>query len=274
MSTEAVSLPASGLVGQLFEHEARGRVWSLVGWGVALGAHVLLASLALSVPDAAPAPPPPLDIELATPEPAPTPVPPPPAPADPRPVERAPTPIAKAAAPAPPEPAHVGALVTAKADPAPSPQADEPVDFTNDPSVLGFGSGVVALGGRAEVGRARAEVTARPAAGTTGTAMRPAGEALTPAADLGRKPSLNESDPCGGYFPAGASSDVAAASVLVTIAKSGAVSSVQLLSESPPKQGFGSAARTCMAGKHFSPGLDRGGNRVATAIRVNIRFAR
>jgi hypothetical protein len=61
---------------------------------------------------------------------------------------------------------------------------------------------------------------------------------------------------------------------MVTITKSGAVSAVQLLSESPPKQGFGSAARACMAGKRFSPGLDRDGKPAATAIRVNIRFVR
>ena len=34
---------------------------------------------------------------------------------------------------------------------------------------------------------------------------------------------------------------------------------VRLLSESPPAQGFGGAARACMASKRFTPGLDRDG---------------
>jgi TonB family protein len=62
--------------------------------------------------------------------------------------------------------------------------------------------------------------------------------------------------------------------VMVTIGKSGAVSNVQLLSESPPKQGFGAAARACMSSKRFRPGLDRDGKPAATAVRVNIRFMR
>jgi outer membrane biosynthesis protein TonB len=61
---------------------------------------------------------------------------------------------------------------------------------------------------------------------------------------------------------------------MVTIQRSGAVSGVRLLSESPPRQGFGAAARACMASKRFSPGLDRNGNPTATALRVNIRFTR
>jgi TonB family protein len=92
--------------------------------------------------------------------------------------------------------------------------------------------------------------------------------------DLSRKPSLGESDPCRGYFPSAAADDVATAAVMVTIGKNGAVSGVRLLSESPAKQGFGAAARTCMTSKRFSPGLDRDGKPTATAIRVNIRFTR
>jgi len=272
MSSEAVSAPVSQLVAELFDHGTPRRIWSVLGWGVALGAHVLAAGLAVTDQRVVPRHEQPLEVELAPPEPPPPPLP-VALPPEPAPVER--VAVAKPAAAAAPEPAHVGALVTAKADPAPTPHAEEPVDFTNDPGALGFGSGVVALGGKAEVGAPRAQLGGQPAAsGTGGIAPRPAGEALTPASDLSQKPSLGESDPCRGYFPAAASDDVATAAVLVTIGKSGAVSSVQLLSESPPKQGFGAAARTCMAGKHFSPGLDRDGNRAATAIRVNIRFTR
>jgi hypothetical protein len=215
----------------------------------------------------------PLEVELAAPEPLPpppTPVTPPP---EPTPAEHTPAPVAKAAAAAPAA-AHVGALLTAKSDPAPTPGADEPVDFTNDPSLVGFGSGVVAIGGKAEHGVTGAKA-GPPVPGTgVGSAPRQTGDALVAASDLSRKPGLGESDPCRGYFPAGASDDVANAAVMVTIAKSGSVTNVQLLSETPPKQGFGAAARTCMAGKHFSPGLDRDGKPAATAIRVNIRFLR
>lgn len=272
MSSEAVSAPVSQLVSELFDQSAPRRVWTLLGWGVAVGAHLLAASLALTERGPAPRTPPPLEVELAPPEP---PAPPPPvaSPPPPEPQVAEHVPVAKAAAPAP-EPAHVGALVTAKADPTPSANADEPVDFTNDPGALGFGSGVVAIGGKAEVGVAHAAPAPRASTGTGGIAPHASEDALTPASDLSQKPSLGESDPCRGYFPAGASDDVASASVLVTIGKSGAVSSVQLLAESPPNQGFGAAAKTCMASKRFTPGLDRDGNRARTAIRVNIRFVR
>jgi hypothetical protein len=273
MSAEAVAAPTSPLIAELFGAAQPRRAFGLLGWGVALGAHLLAAGLALSEQRTAPRTLEPLLVELLPHEPeAPPPAPLslPKAPAE-RVVERAPLP--KAAAAPPPEPAHVGALLTAKADPSPSLKADEPVDFTNDPNALGFGSGVVAIGGRAEIGASHARPSAEAAAAARSVAGG-AGEALTPASDLSRKPALAESDPCRGYFPTGAADDVASSAVLVTIAKTGAVSAVQLLSESPAQQGFGAAARTCMTGKRFSPGLDRDGNPTATRIRVNIRFAR
>jgi hypothetical protein len=61
---------------------------------------------------------------------------------------------------------------------------------------------------------------------------------------------------------------------MVTIGKTGRVLSTQLLSESPPGQGFAGAARTCLASQHFIPAQDRAGNAAATAIRVNLRFSR
>jgi periplasmic protein TonB len=273
MSSEAVSPMVSALVSELFSDAAPRRAWSVLGWGVALGAHVLAGGLALAEQRPLPPAPPPLEVELAAPEPPPPPPVPVAAPVPPdapRPTERVPSPKAAAA---PPEPARAGALLTAKADPVATPAADEPVDFTNDPSLLGFGSGVVAIGGKARVGTANARLSAVPSTGA-GVALRPAGEMLTPASDLSRKPGLGESDPCRGYFPSSATEDVATAAVMVTIGRSGAVSNVRLLSESPPKQGFGAAARSCMAGKRFSPGLDGNGNPTATAIVVNVRFMR
>jgi len=271
MSSEAVSAAVSPLVVELFDSSPLGRGWGLLGWAVALGAHVLVAGLALSEHRAPPPEPLALEVELAPPSPpAPLPalLPPPPE------AHLAERPVAPKVAAAAPEPAHVGALVTAKADPAASPKADEPVDFTNDPGALGFGSGIVAIGGKAEVGVARAQASPAAAHATGGLAPKLAGDGLTPVGDLSRKPGLGERDPCRGYFPSSASDDVASAAVMVTIGKSGAVSDVSLLSESPARQGFGAAATTCMKSKHFSPGLDRDGNAAATRIRVNVHFER
>lgn len=274
MSSQFASLPNQDFVLELFDRAKQRRAFGTVAWAVAISAHVLAAGLALGEVRPAPAALPPVELELAPP---PEPVVPAPV-ATPIPKDEDPTPqrpnVVKAAA-APPQPAQAGALLTAKADPAPSPAAEEPVDFTNDPSVLGFGSGVVAVGGKAKVGLANAQPSTVPAGlGNTPSARMETGDGLTPVSNLSRKPSLGESDPCRGYFPGGAADDVASAAVMVTIAKNGAVSSVKLLSESPAKQGFGAAARTCMTSKRFSPGLDRDGKPTATAIRVNIRFTR
>lgn len=274
MSSQFASLPNQNFVLELFDRSKQRRAFGTVAWGIALGAHVLAAGLALGEVRHAPAPRAPVEVELLPPPepPAPAPV------AAPIPTltPEAPTPpranVAQAAA-APPQPAQAGALLTAKAEPTPA--AEEPVDFTNDPSVLGFGSGVVAVGGKAKVGLTGAQLGTAPAGvGNEPLSRLAAGDGLTPVSDLSRKPSLGESDPCGGYFPSGAADDVATAAVMVTIAKNGTVSGVKLLSESPAKQGFGAAARTCMTSKRFSPGLDRDGKATATAIRVNIRFTR
>jgi len=272
MSSVAAPAPLRDFVAELFERAPRRRSLSALGWLAAIGGHLLLAGFALQEHRPARPAPAPLEVDLAPPEPpAPPPAPTPP----PKPEESTPAPAAAAKiAAAPPAPAHVGALVTAKADPAPSPAHEEPVDFTNDPGALGFGSGVVAIGGKAEVGVKQAALAPAAGVGTGGAVKGPVGDALTPVSDLSRKPSLGESDPCRGYFPRDASDDVASAAVMVTIGKNGSVSAVQLLSESPPKQGFGAAARACMASKRFSPGLTQDGKPAATAIRVNIRFTR
>jgi hypothetical protein len=270
--SNTASLPQPNFVLELFERAQPRRALSRAGWGLAIAAHALAAGFAWKEVRPVKAAPPPLEIELAPPAPPPLPiVPPPPREPEPEP-ERA---VARAAAAAPPQPARAGALLTAKEDAPPTKGADEPVDFTNDPNAAGFGAGVVAVGGTAKFGLAGARPSTAPAGtGSSPLGRAPQGDGLTPVSDLSRKPSLGESDPCRGYFPSAASDDVASASVLVTIGKNGAVSRVSLLSETPPKQGFGAAARTCMNNKRFTPGLDRDGNPAATAIRVNIRFAR
>lgn len=273
--SNTASLPQPNFVLELFERAAPRRALSRAGWGLAIAAHAVAAGFAWKdVRPAVAAPKPALEVELAPP-PAPPPEPVvPPTPREPEPApERAVAHVTAAAAP--PQPARAGALLTAKADAPQAKGADEPVDFTNDPNAVGFGSGVVAIGGTAKVGLAGARPSTAPAGtGTSPLGRAPQGDGLTPVSDLSRKPSLGESDPCRGYFPSGASDDVANASVLVTIGKNGAVARVSLVSETPPQQGFGAAARTCMNNKRFTPGLDRDGNPTATAIRVNIRFAR
>ena len=163
----------------------------------------------------------------------------------------------------------------ASAQAAPAQQTEEAVDFTTDPNGASYGGGVVAVGGTATFGATGAK--AGPVGGTTPNAPvtgKPKGEGLVAVSDLSRKPQLPSSDPCRGFFPGSAQDDAGDVAVMVTIGKSGRVSNAQLLSESPRGQGFGSAARTCLASQSFVPALDRDGNPAATAIRVNLHFSR
>jgi hypothetical protein len=176
---------------------------------------------------------------------------------------------------APPAAARAGALHLASATAAPSQQADEAVDFTTDPNGTTYGGGVVAAFGKADFGAPGARAVASP--GTTPNAPvtgKPKGEGLVAVSDLSRKPQLPSSDPCRGFFPNAAQDDAGDVAVMVTLNKSGRVSSSQLLSENPRGQGFGAAARTCLASQAFTPALDRDGNPAATAIRVNLHFSR
>ena len=256
------------LVGELFKRAARGRGLVAFGWVLALGSHAAAALLFATHHEAA-APertPPAVDVEFLSPPPA-QPL---NEPAPPAPSKGVPT---RASVAAPPAAARAGALHVASASAAPAQQTEQAVDFTTDPNGASFGGGVVAVGGSAAFGAPSARVTA--VSGTAPLAPpRPAGEALTPVSDLSRKPQLPATDPCRGFFPAAARDDEGAVVVMVTIAKSGRVLNTQLLSETPPGQGFGGAARTCLASQHFIPAQDREGNAASTAIRVNLRFTR
>lgn len=262
----------SGLVGQLFEPSRRRRSLVIAGWVSALGAHVALAAFFAhrSTPRETERVAPPVDVEFVAP---PEPEPPPP----PAPEPEAPKSEAKAeaaSAPAPPAAARAGALHLAKSEAAPA-QNDEAVDFTNDPNGTTYGGGVVAASGTAAIGAAGARPS--PFAGTTPKAppaTKPAGDTLVPLGDLSRKPALPGADPCRGFFPPSAQDDAGEVAVLVTVNASGRVTNTQLLSEAPSHQGFGAAARTCLASQHFVPALDRAGNAAATAVRVNLRFSR
>jgi TonB family protein len=260
--------PLDALVGELFGRAARRPGLVLMGWVLALGSHAAAAVLFANQQSAAPQERvrPPVDVEFLAPPP------------EPIPEQAAPPEAARAAAPsaaraAPPAAARAGALHTASATATPAQQSEQAVDFTTDPNGASYGGGVVAVGGTAAFGAPSARVTA--VAGTAQLAPpRPVAEALTPASDLSRKPQLPGSDPCHGFFPGAARDDEGSVAVMVTIGKSGRVMGTQLLSESPPGQGFGGAARTCLANQHFIPAQDREGKAAATAIRVNLRFSR
>ena len=263
--------PLESLVGELFGRTSSKRHLVAIGWVLAFGSHAAAALLFYNRHPAGERErtPPPVEMEFVAP---PEPPPPPPEVAQPEEPKAAP---ARASAPAPPAAARAGALHLAKADVAPAQQQEEAVDFTTDPHGASYGGGVVAVGGTAALGAVGARVV--PVGGTAPAApvnARPVGDALTPASDLSRKPRLPGGDPCHGFFPNAAQDDVGDVAVMVTIAKSGRVSQTRLLSESPRGQGFGAAARTCLASQAFVPALDRAGNAAATAIRVNLRFSR
>ncbi len=260
--------PLDALLGELFGRASRRRGLVVAGWVLALASHAAAAVLFANHHETAAVErtPPPVDVEFVT-----SPPPPPPAAeeAPPEPAKAATTP----AAAAPPAAARAGALHLASAAAAPAQQAEQAVDFTTDPNGASYGGGVVAVGGTAAFGAPSARVTA--VAGTAPLAPpRPVADALTPASDLSRKPQLPGSDPCRGFFPGAARDDEGSVAVMVTIGKTGRVMNTQLMSENPPGQGFGGAARTCLANQHFIPAQDREGNVAATAIRVNLRFSR
>jgi protein TonB len=259
-----------GLVNELFGRTRRHPSVAVVALGLALAGHAVAGALAPTETPVVIAPRP-VEVEFLEPELAP---PPPPAETPPPPVadndKRAAERVERA-----PEAARAARLLTAKPDTAPQQASEEPVDFVSDPSGTSYGGGVVAIGGKADFGKAgaRSKVAARGDVVEAGP-KKPAGDGLVPASDLSRAPRLSESNPCRGFFPQNADSDSATASVMVVIAKSGAVQSARVVGETPAGQGFGSAARACMLSKRFTPALDKSGQLAATSLRVNVRFTR
>ncbi|MET0592495.1 MAG: hypothetical protein ABW133_07340 [Polyangiaceae bacterium] len=213
---------------------------------------------------------PPLEVDLV---PAPEPEPPPPpsepepeaspnsAPAMPQPVKAAPRPAAPTVAAA----AKVGALLTSgeTADSA------DPVAFFSDPNGGAYGSGVVAMGGKADHGTG--PVIAAVAAPAP---VRPVVDEVTPAANLSRAPLLEEADACRGFFPTEAAVDSAKVDLVVIVNANGRVKSLTIARESPAGEGFGAAARACLLSKQFSAALDRGGRAVTASASVRLHFTR
>jgi periplasmic protein TonB len=211
----------------------------------------------------------PLEVDLAPPTHKPPPEPPPPidepaAPAAPARPERH---AARHAVAEPTRaPARAGNVLTA----GEASEAGDPVSFVTDPEGRNYGGGVVARGGLAET----TPEPVRPAASGRPGPPSPGPEPLTPAADLGRRPKLAEDDPCRGFFPTRADRDEGHVTLTVVVQPTGAVGAVTVLTESPAGEGFGDAARRCLAAQRFVPALDRAGQATRTATQVRIHFTR
>lgn len=150
---------------------------------------------------------------------------------------------------------------------APSPDAD-PVSFVTDPSGNPFGYGVVVRGGAAT------QVSARPGGSVPARQAAPPQEISTAHSDWTHAPRLDEPDPCSGFFPRHAVADVGRVALVVVIDPGGRVASTSVADESPPGDGFGQAARTCLGTKIFTPALDRDGRPTGATATVRIRFSR
>lgn len=179
------------------------------------------------------------------------------------------------AEPPPPAAARAGNLLTAPDQPG---DEDTPT-FVKDENGNDYGSGVVAKGGTADVGKAGAAASGVPNGTGTGTPSKgpptpPPAPTMVAAADLSRKPSLPGANPCAGYFPTDADDHEATVTVNVVVKADGGVSSVSLIAEDPRGQGFGSAAKRCLASAKLTPALDKGGAAVMSSATFRIHFTR
>jgi TonB family protein len=225
---------------------------------------IALAHRAAPKPDAIVTPP--LQIDLAPPE--------PPALRSPEPEAAAPVPEATArpaashpkAAVEPRVFARAGKVLTA----GDAQEAGDPVSFVTDPEGNTYGAGVVAKGAVAE---RSTEPDRSPVKGPEGAPSARA-DALTALSDLSRRPALEGDDPCRGFFPSRADRDEGRVTLNVVVQPTGAVGAVTVIGETPVGEGFGDAARTCLAAQKFVPALDRAGRPTRTATQVRIHFTR
>jgi len=242
----------------------RGTRWIAVGFAAVL--HAGLFTAVAQLPVVALAPPKVTEVELAPPPPEP---PTPPKAEQPEKVEEAP---AKERASAPPPVARAGNVLTARSDtPAPA----DAVDFVTDPEGKSFGSGIVARGGtldRAAIPAPlapRGPTTVRGASGGTG-----GGDGVTAPENLSRAARLDEANPCAGYYPRTASADVGQVTLALVVRATGELGSSVVVSETPAGEGFGAAARACLARKTFSPASDKQGRAVTAALALRVKFTR
>jgi TonB family protein len=106
------------------------------------------------------------------------------------------------------------------------------------------------------------------------TATGRGGSDLVAFKDLSRRPQLTAIDPCHGYFPASANADSAVVVLRIVVTAEGRARSVQLVSETPSEQGFGTAARSCISTQGFVSALDKDGHAVPTSTSITVKFRR
>ncbi|HEX6240823.1 MAG TPA: energy transducer TonB, partial [Polyangiales bacterium] len=87
-------------------------------------------------------------------------------------------------------------------------------------------------------------------------------------------PRLDESDPCRGFFPTGASVDRGEVTVALRIGADGAVQRASVQREEPAGQGFGASATRCLKAKRFLPARDENDRAVIAEAPVTVRFSR
>jgi hypothetical protein len=101
------------------------------------------------------------------------------------------------------------------------------------------------------------------------------GNAAGSGRDLSRPAALMRSgNPCTGYFPTDAKSDLATVSLNLSVDATGRVAEIAVQSEDPAGQGFADAARACLRAAAFTPARDAAGNNVAASLAFNLHFSR
>lgn len=182
---------------------------------------------------------------------------------------RAPPPVAPKVAPSRSTPTASTSTSEAPANPSTNdaPKADEPVDF------FGSGDGAWSLGSGGSGGGSGRGQGPR-AVGTMTGAAKPNAPSSPPPANVVRKAALQVDSGCRGFFPEGASDDTATVTIKVLVGKDGQLSDVAVLSEKPPGQGFGAAARSCLKAARGVPALGVDGEAVTAPLTATVRFSR
>lgn len=220
--------------------------------------------------------PPPLEIALVDPpeeEPIPEPEKEPETPHDePAPKDETPPPppVAPKIAPARSTPTTATTASEATANPSTNdaPKNDAPVDF------FGSGDGEWSLGSGGSGGGSGRGQGPRGTASASIAAKTSVAPPSPPPMNVVRKAALQIDSGCRGFFPDGASEDNATVTIKVLVGKDGQLSDVTILSEKPPGQGFGAAARSCLKAARGVPALGVDGEVVTAPLTAIVRFSR
>jgi hypothetical protein len=94
------------------------------------------------------------------------------------------------------------------------------------------------------------------------------------AGDHPRGPRLLTTGVCAGFFPPQARDDDGAVIMALGVHESGTPYAPRVISESPPRQGFASAALRCASLLKFAPAQNATGAHVSSISVVRLRFAR